>query len=78
MRKIDVIRKRREARHIENRMKKGKELEKARDIKEVERDISLIRSPAAGLLEQRQKLEAKVVETVEDSDKEDMEAEDVE
>lgn len=31
------------------RLRKGRELERERDIKEVQRDLSLIRSPAAGM-----------------------------
>ncbi|CAG0912920.1 unnamed protein product [Notodromas monacha] len=75
MQKIDEIRRRREARHIMNRLKKGTEIEREQDVKDVERNMALIRSPAAGLLEQRA-LEEKVVEHMEDSEAESMEAED--
>jgi large subunit ribosomal protein L24e len=73
MKDIAAIRQKREAQHIKNRKKKGKEIEKDKDIKEVERHISIIKSPAAGLLEKR-KLEAKVEEHIEDSDTEMLEA----
>lgn len=36
------------------RLRKGRELENERDVKEVHRDLSLIRSPAAGLKERKQ------------------------
>ena len=32
-----------------NRLRKARELETARDVHEVKRDLSIIRSPAAGL-----------------------------
>ncbi|XP_033729313.1 probable ribosome biogenesis protein RLP24 [Pecten maximus] len=55
MKRIEEIRVKRQNQHILNRLKKGKELEKANDIKEVEKNIHLIRSPAAKskLLEKR-------------------------
>jgi len=40
------------------RLQKGRELEEERDIKEVKRDLSLIRSPAAGLKEKKKQEEA--------------------
>lgn len=49
MKRIDEIKTKRQAQHIFNRMKKGKEIQKQKDIREVERDLALIRSPAAGL-----------------------------
>lgn len=64
MKKVENIRQRRQNLHIMQRLRKGRELEKERDIKEVQRDLSMIRSPAAGLKE-RKKLE----ETVEEEDK---------
>lgn len=56
MKKVENIRQRRQNLHIMQRLRKGRELEQERDIKEVQRDLSLIRSPAAGLKE-RKKLE---------------------
>ena len=38
-----------QAQHIFDRQKKAKEIEKQKDIKEVQRDLNLIRSPAAGM-----------------------------
>lgn len=56
MKKVETIRQRRQNLHIMQRLRKGRELEQERDVKEVQRDLSLIRSPAAGLKE-RKKLE---------------------
>merc|ERR1712020_557414 len=46
----------RQAHHIFQRMKMAKKIQNAKDIKEVERDLALIKSPAAGL---RQAMKAK-------------------
>ena len=56
IKKVETIRQRRQNLHIMQRLRKGRELERERDVKEVQRDLSLIRSPAAGLKE-RKKLE---------------------
>lgn len=56
MKKVENIKQRRQNLHIMQRLRKGQELEKERDIKEVQRDLSLIKSPAVGLKE-RKKLE---------------------
>ncbi|XP_011553327.2 probable ribosome biogenesis protein RLP24 [Plutella xylostella] len=53
MKKVEEIRQRRSNTYIMNRLRKGREVEWQRDVREVQRDISLIRSPAAGL-KQRQ------------------------
>jgi len=47
MKKVTDIKKRREACFIDQRLKKGKVLAKEQDMKEVQRDMSLIRSVAA-------------------------------
>ncbi|XP_026462155.1 probable ribosome biogenesis protein RLP24 [Ctenocephalides felis] len=57
MKKIESIKQRRQNNHIMQRLRKGREQEILRDVKEVQRDLSLIRSPAAGLRERRQKEE---------------------
>jgi len=58
IKKIETIRQRRQNLHIMQRLRKGRELEQERDIKEVQRDLSLIRSPAAGLKERKKQEEA--------------------
>merc|ERR1712054_729725 len=49
MQRIEEIKNKRQAHHIFQRMKLAKKIQKAKDIKEVERDLALIKSPAAGL-----------------------------
>merc|ERR1711910_290223 len=49
MQKIEEIKNKRQAHHIFQRMRAAKKIQKAKDIKEVERDLALIKSPAAGL-----------------------------
>jgi len=63
MRKVTEIKKRREKHYMMKRLWKGHEFEKQRDIKEVKRDINLIKSPAAGMLrEKRYKNQRLVIE----------------
>merc|ERR1711978_591313 len=57
----------RQAHHIFQRMKMAKKIQKAKDIKEVERDLALIKSPAAGL---RQAMKAKQQEEKEEGEME--------
>lgn len=66
MKRVEEIKQKRQALYIMNRLKKGKEVEKEKDIKEVQRNLSLIKSPAAGKV----KMEQKLVEVVEESDEE--------
>ena len=68
MQRIEEIKNKRQAQHIFDRWKKAKEIEKQKDIREVQRDLALIRSPAAGL-----KRPAKEMEI--ENDGEDMEDE---
>lgn len=49
MKRIEEIRQKRQGTYIMQRLRKARELETKRDIKEVQRDISLIQSPAAGM-----------------------------
>ena len=56
MKKVEAIRQKRQNTHIMQRLRVGREVEKDKNIKEVQRNLSLIRSPAAGLKE-RKKLE---------------------
>lgn len=58
MKKVETIKQRRQNLHIMQRLHKGRELEQEKDIKEVRRNLSLIRSPAAGLKERRAQEEA--------------------
>jgi len=74
MKKIEKIRVKRSARHIQMRLKKAKVLDKEKDIKEVQRNLSLIRSPAAGL---KKAQEERMVEEIHESDEEMQIAEEV-
>lgn len=53
MKKVETIKQKRQNAYIMQRLRKGREVENERDIKEVQRDLSLIRSPAAGLKQRR-------------------------
>lgn len=66
MKKVEEIKSRRQAHFIHDRQKKAKAIERMKDVKEVQRDLALIRSPAAGL-----KRPVKEVE-VEQEEEEDM------
>merc|ERR1712105_423645 len=59
------IKNKRQAHHIFQRMKMAKKIQKAKDIKEGERDLALIKSPAAGL---RQAMKAKQLEEEEEGE----------
>lgn len=54
MKKVETIKQKRQGTYIMQRLRKARELEQERDIKEVQRDLSLIRSPAAGLKKQKE------------------------
>lgn len=66
MKKVNTIKTKRQNAYIMQRLRKGRELENERDIKEVQRDMSLVRSPAAGLKE-RKAVEAEL-ENMKESD----------
>lgn len=74
MKKVEVIRQKRSGRFIIQRLKKAKVMDKERDTKEVQRGLSFIRSPAAGLLQAKQQ---KMVEEIHESDEEMQLAEEV-
>merc|ERR1711946_108252 len=76
MKRVDEIKVRRQNQHILNRLKKGKEVRKMADIKEVQKNINLIRPPAAALKRKRQAEKGKVQVTME-SDEEEEEQEEM-
>jgi len=49
MKKVEAIKQKRSNLHIMQRLRHGKLIEQQRDVREVQRNLSLIRSPAAGL-----------------------------
>ncbi|XP_072746739.1 probable ribosome biogenesis protein RLP24 [Anoplolepis gracilipes] len=81
MKKVETIRQRRQNLHIMQRLQKGRELEEERDIKEVKRDLSLIRSPAAGLKERKKQEEAAEEQEqmhIDEESNDELEAEEIE
>lgn len=49
MKRVEEIKTKRQAQFIFDRQKKARAIERVKDVKEVQRDMALIRSPAAGL-----------------------------
>ncbi|EDW80936.1 probable ribosome biogenesis protein RLP24 [Drosophila tropicalis] len=58
IKKVTEIKERREKHFVMERLRKGRQIEIQMDVKDVQRNMSLIRSPAAGLKERRAKEEA--------------------
>lgn len=58
IKKVTEIKERREKHFVMERLRKGRQVEIQMDVKDVQRNMSLIRSPAAGLRERRAKEEA--------------------
>lgn len=50
IKKVTEIQKKRQSTYVLQRLRKGREIEQHRDIREVQRDMALIRSPAAGII----------------------------
>ncbi|XP_014678062.1 PREDICTED: probable ribosome biogenesis protein RLP24 [Priapulus caudatus] len=71
MKRVEEIKTKRQNQFVLNRLKKGKELRKEADIKEVQRNISLIKSPAATTA----RLEQRVVQVTHEDSEEDAEME---
>lgn len=71
IKKVETIKQKRQNAYIMQRLRKGREIQNETDIKEVQRDLSLIRSPAAGLKER--KAAEGIVEEMHESDEEQME-----
>lgn len=53
--RINNIREKRSGLYVMERLRKGRQVEIEMDVKDVQKNISLIRSPAAGLKERRAK-----------------------
>ena len=76
MKRVDMIRQKRESHYLMQRLRKGTVFERQRDFKEVKRDMSLIKSPAAGLKRDKSKGKVVVMKDGEDeSEDEEMAAE---
>jgi hypothetical protein len=50
IKKVTEIQKKRQSTYVMQRLRKGREVEQHRDIREVQRDMALIKSPAAGTI----------------------------
>jgi|FrelakmetLWP11LW_1041352.scaffolds.fasta_scaffold292514_1 large subunit ribosomal protein L24e len=72
MKRVEEIKGKRQAQYIFDRQKKARQIEKEKDIKEVKRDIALIRSPAVGM--KRAAREMEVEDEEEQTVVEEMEA----
>ncbi|KAL3866397.1 hypothetical protein ACJMK2_043698 [Sinanodonta woodiana] len=69
IKRIEEIKIKRQNQFIKNRLKKGKQLRKEADIRDVEKNIHLIKSPAA----RAKKLEKKLVQVIQEEDDDNME-----
>lgn len=58
VKRVNDIREKRSGLYVMDRLRKGRQVEIEMDVKDVQKNISLIRSPAAGLKERRAKEEA--------------------
>ena len=72
IKRIEEIKQKRQANYVMKRLRVGRVFERERDLKEVKRDLALIKSPAAGI--KRNKNKGKVIVTRENDD--EMESED--
>ena len=71
MKRVEEIKGKRQAQHIFDRWKKAKVIERAKDVREVERDMALIKSPAAGMLKKSSEMEVEDEDDSEDNDEMD-------
>jgi len=68
IKKVTEIKEKRQDHFVLQRLRKGREVEIQMDVKDVQRNISLIRSPAAGLRERRAKEDAEESALMDDDD----------
>lgn len=71
MKRATEIKEKRAGHHIMQRLRKGRQREIENDVKDVQRNISLIRSPAAGLRERNAKEAAQAAAMETDSETEE-------
>ena len=69
MKRVEEIKEKRQAHFIHERQHKARAIERMKDVKEVQRDLALIKSPAAGL--KRPSKEINLDEEMEDEDEHD-------
>lgn len=66
IKRIEQIKQKRQANYVMKRLRRGRVFERERDLKEVKRDLALIKSPAAAI--KRNKNKGKVIVTRENDD----------
>lgn len=71
MKRLDEIKQKRVNHHVMSRLRKATEIERQRDVQEVKKNLSLIKSPAAGM---KRVHKAKQVEVTEELNEEDLES----
>ncbi|XP_055851912.1 probable ribosome biogenesis protein RLP24 [Episyrphus balteatus] len=72
IKKVVEIKEKRQGQFVLDRLRKGREVEIQMDVKNVQQNISLIRSPAAGLKERRAKEDAQEAALMEEEDEENI------
>merc|ERR1712004_460905 len=65
---VEAIKLKRQAHHIHERQHKGRAIERMKDVKEVQRDLALIKSPAAGMKRAAKDMELDDDEEIEELD----------
>ncbi|KAF4530117.1 hypothetical protein B566_EDAN001374 [Ephemera danica] len=75
MKQVELIKQKRQSHYMMQRLRKARELERERDVKEVHRDLALIRSDAADM---KNRMEESIIEEEHQSDAEEMEAQAIE
>lgn len=74
MKRLEAIKEKRTNHHIEVRLRKAAEYDRERDIKEVKMNMSLIKSPAAGMKRVHKVKQTKQIEVSEELNEEDLES----
>lgn len=72
VKKIKDIRERRERHFVMERLRKGTDVEIEMDVRDVQKNIALIRSPAAGLRERQNKAKLAELGAMEDEEEEEI------
>ena len=68
MKRVEEIKTRRQAQFIYDRQKKARAIERKKDVKEVQRDIALIKSPAVGMKRAAKEMDVDGDEDLEDEE----------
>lgn len=68
VKRVSEIKEKRSGLYVLQRLRKGRQVEIEMDVKDVQKNISLIRSPAAGLKERRAKEAAQEAAMMEEDD----------